>query len=69
MSRERKLPRRGVDVSNGSDEATYDGPEGVNQSDIVSIPAVAPGHSIHMRVIASADPRAIRSPGVHPLAT
>ena len=43
----RKLPRRGGDVGNGSDKATYDGPEGVNQSDTVSIPVVAPGQSIH----------------------
>ena len=64
----RKLPQRVGYVSNGSDKATYDGPEGVNQSDTVSIPAVAPGQSIPTRVIASADPHAIRSPGVHPLA-
>ena len=42
----RKLPRRVGYVSNGSDKATYDGPEGVNQSDTVSIPVVAPGQSI-----------------------
>ena len=64
----RKLPRRGGNVGNGYDEATYDGPEGVNQSDTVSIPAVAPGQPIPTRVIASADPHAIRSPSVHPLA-
>ena len=68
MSRGRKLPRRVGYVCNGSDKATYDGPEGVNQSDTVSIPAVAPGQSIPTRVIPSADPHAIRSPGVHPLA-
>ena len=45
-----KLPRRGGDVSNGSDEATYYGPEGVNQRDTASIPAVAPGQSI-LRVL------------------
>ena len=41
---------------------------GVNQSDTVSIPAVAHGQSIHTRGIASADPYAMRSSGVHPLA-
>ena len=56
-------------VNNGSDEATYDGPEGVNRSDTVSIHAVAPGQSITTRFIVSADhPHAIRSAGVHPLA-
>ena len=64
----RKLPRKVGDVSNGSDKATYDGHEGVNQSDTVSIPAVAHGQSIPTRVIASADPHTIRSPGGHPLA-
>ena len=63
----RKLPRRGGDVSNGSEEATYDGPEEVNQSDTVSIPAVTPGQPLPTRVIASADPHAICSPVVHPL--
>ena len=48
----RKLPRRGGDVSNGSDKATYDGPEVVNQSDTVSISVVAHGQSISTRVIA-----------------
>ena len=51
----RKLPRRVAYVTNGFDKATYDGPEGVNQSVTVSIPAVAPGQSIPTRVIASAD--------------
>ena len=66
----RKLLRKVGDVSNGSDKATYDGPEGVNQSDTVSIPVVAHGQSIPTRVIASAEPppHAIRSPGAHPLA-
>ena len=64
----RKLLRSVGYVSNGSDKATYDGPEGVNQSDTVSISAVAPGQSIPMRAIASADPHTIRSTGVHPLA-
>ena len=68
MSRGRQLPRRCGNIGNGSDEATYDGPEGVNQSDTVSIPAVAPGQPIPTRVIASADPHAICIPGVHPLA-
>ena len=36
----RKLPWRCGNVGNGSDEATYNGPEAVNQSDTVSIPAV-----------------------------
>ena len=67
-SRGRKLPRKVGDVSNGSDKATYHGHEGVNQSDTVSIPAVAHSQSIPTRVIASADPHAIRNPGVHPLA-
>ena len=49
-------------------KTTYDGPEVVNQSDTVSIPAAAPGQSIPTRVIASADPHAMRSPGVHSLA-
>ena len=66
MSRGRKLPRRGGDVTNGSDEAAYDGPEGMNQSDTVSIHAVAHGQLIPTCVIASADTHAIRSPGVHP---
>ena len=68
MSRGRKLPRKVGDVSNGFDKATYDGHEGVNQGDTVSIPAVAHGQSIPTRVIASADPHAIRRPVVPPLA-
>ena len=56
MSRGRKLPRRVGYVSNGSDKATYDGREVMNQSDPVSIPAVALGQSIPTRVIAGADP-------------
>ena len=64
----RQLPRRGGDVSKGSGEATYIGAEGVNQSDTVIIPAVTTGQLISTRVIASADPHAIRSHGVHPLA-
>ena len=51
-----KHPRRVGYVRNASDKETYDSPKGVNQSDTVSIPAVAPGQSIHTRVIASADP-------------
>ena len=62
------LPRRCGNVENGSDEVTYDGHEGVNQSDTVTIPAIAPSQPIHTRVIASADPHAIRSTGVHTLA-
>ena len=58
----------GGDVSNGSEQATYDGPEGVNQSDTVSTPAVAPGRSIPTHAIARTDPHAIRNPCVHPLA-
>ena len=34
-----------------NNNATYEGHEVVNQSDTVSIPAVAPGHCIPMRVI------------------
>ena len=60
------FPRRGGNID--KDEATYYGPDGVNQSDTVNIPAVAPGHPIPTPVIASADPHAICSPGVHPLA-
>ena len=62
----RKLPRRGGKVGNGSDEATYDGPEGVNQSDTVSIPAVAPGQPIPTRVIASAEPPRYTQPRCPP---
>ena len=40
-----ELPRRCGEVRNGSDEVTYDGPEGVIQSDTVSIPAVVPVYS------------------------
>ena len=57
--------RRSGDVGNGLDATTDDGPEGVNQSDTVSILAVAP---IPTHVIASADPHSIRSPGVHTFA-
>ena len=49
-----------------SDKATYDGPEGVNQSDTVSIPAVAPGQSISTRVIASTDPPRYTQPWCPP---
>ena len=58
----RKLPRKGGDVSNGADDATYDGPDGVNQSDTVIIPAVAPGQPIPTRVIASSDPTSYAAP-------
>ena len=66
----RELPWRVGDVSNGFDKATYDGPEGVNQSDTVSVPAVAPGQSIPTRVsqVLTTPPPAIRSPGDLPLA-
>ena len=64
----KKLHRKVGDVGNGPDKATYDGHEGVNQSDTVSIHAVAHGQSIPTRFLASADPHAIHSPGVHPLA-
>ena len=56
----------GVERKTYPDAATDDGHEEVNQSDTVSIPAVALDQPIPTRVIASADSHAIH--GVHPLA-
>ena len=61
-------PRRSGDVGIGPDATTDNGHETVHPSDAVSIPDVALGQPIHTHVITSADPHAIRSPGVHPLA-